>query len=160
MKLLHLDSSILAGNSASRQLSAAIVDPLAKTQDNTKYLPFVGRALIGGIFVLSGAGKLGAYSGITAAISAAGLPLAPLGFAIAIAVEIGLGFLLLIGYRARPVALTLAIWCVVTAIFFHRNFADQNTFIHFLKNLMIAGGLLQIVHFGAGALSVDNRRSA
>jgi FMN-dependent NADH-azoreductase len=30
MKLLHLDSSILGGNSASRQLSAAIVDQLTK----------------------------------------------------------------------------------------------------------------------------------
>jgi putative oxidoreductase len=29
--------------------------------------------------------------------------------------------------------------------------------IHFLKNLMMAGGLLQIVAFGAGALSLDNR---
>jgi putative oxidoreductase len=127
--------------------------------DNTKYLPFAGRILIGGLFVLSGVSKLSAYGGITAAISAVGLPFAPLGFAVAIAVEIGLGFLLLIGYRARPAALALAIWCVVTAIFFHRNFADQNMLIHFLKNLMIAGGLLQIVHFGAGALSVDSRRN-
>jgi putative oxidoreductase len=31
--------------------------------------------------------------------------------------------------------------------------------IHFLKNVMMAGGLLQIVAFGAGALSVDKRRS-
>jgi FMN-dependent NADH-azoreductase len=31
MKLLHLDSSILSGNSASRQLSAAIVGQLVKT---------------------------------------------------------------------------------------------------------------------------------
>src|SRR5471032_428080 len=31
MKLLHLDSSILGGNSASRQVSAAIVDQLAKS---------------------------------------------------------------------------------------------------------------------------------
>ena len=30
MKLLHLDSSILGGNSASRQLSAAVVDQLTK----------------------------------------------------------------------------------------------------------------------------------
>jgi putative oxidoreductase len=29
--------------------------------------------------------------------------------------------------------------------------------IHFLKNVMMAGGLLQIVAFGAGALSIDNR---
>jgi putative oxidoreductase len=129
-------------------------------KDNTQYLPFAGRVLIGGIFMMSGVSKLGAYAGTTAAISAVGLPFAALGFAVAVAVEIGLGFLLLIGYRARPVALALAIWCVVTAIFFHRNFADQNMFIHFLKNLMIAGGLLQIVHFGAGALSVDKRQRA
>jgi putative oxidoreductase len=30
--------------------------------------------------------------------------------------------------------------------------------IHFLKNVMMAGGLLQIAAFGAGALSIDNRR--
>ena len=59
---------------------------------------------------------------------------------------------LVLGYRTRAVALGLAIWCVVTAVFFHRNFVDQN--------MMIAGGLLQIVHFGAGAVSLDNRRRA
>jgi putative oxidoreductase len=31
--------------------------------------------------------------------------------------------------------------------------------IHFLKNVMIAGGLLQIVAFGAGAFSIDSRRA-
>jgi putative oxidoreductase len=31
--------------------------------------------------------------------------------------------------------------------------------IHFLKNVMMAGGLLQIGAFGAGAISVDNRLS-
>jgi putative oxidoreductase len=67
--------------------------------------------------------------------------------------------LLLLGYRTRAVALGLAIWCLVTAVFFHHNFADQNVMIHFLKNLMIAGGLLQIVHFGAGAVSLDTRRA-
>ena len=123
----------------------------------TRFLPFAGRLLIGGIFLMSGLGKLPAYTAMTAAISGAGLPFAPLGFAVALVVEIGLGLLLLVGYRVRPVALALAIWCVVTAIFFHSNFADQNMMIHFLKNLMIAGGLLQIVHFGAGAVSLDAR---
>jgi putative oxidoreductase len=79
---------------------------------------------------------------------------------LAVVVEIGLGLLLLLGYRTRAVALGLALWCIVTAVFFHRNFADQNMMIQFLKNLMIAGGLLQIVHFGAGAVSLDNRGRA
>jgi putative oxidoreductase len=128
-------------------------------KDRTQYLPFAGRVLIGGIFILSGLSKLGSYAGTTAAIASVGLPLAPLGFLVAIAVEIGVAFLLLIGYRARIAAIILAVWSVVTAIFFHRNFADQNMMIHFMKNLMIAGGLLQIVHFGAGRLSIDNRNN-
>jgi putative oxidoreductase len=49
---------------------------------------------------------------------------------------------------------------LATAISFHSNFADQNQMIHFLKNIMIAGGLLQIAAFGAGALSIDNRARA
>jgi putative oxidoreductase len=47
---------------------------------------------------------------------------------------------------------------LATAIFFHRNFADQNQMIHFLKNVMIVGGLLQIVYFGAGPMSIDASR--
>ena len=128
--------------------------------DNTRYLPAIGRILIGGIFAMSGLTKAFAYAGTTAAIAAVGLPFAPLGWAVALAVEIGLGVLLLLGWRARPAAAALALWCLVTAVFFHRNFADQNMMIHFLKNLMIAGGLLQIVHFGAGAFSLDARRNA
>ena len=126
--------------------------------DQTRYLPALGRILIGGIFAMSGLSKLPAYAQTTAMISAAGLPFAPLGWAIAVAVEVCLGLMLLLGWRVRPVALALAIWCVVTAAFFHANFADQNMMIHFLKNLMIAGGLLQIVHFGAGAFSLDARK--
>jgi putative oxidoreductase len=129
----------------------------ATVNTSTRFLPFVGRLLIGGIFLMSGLSKIPAYAGIMAAIAGAGLPFAPLGFAVAVIVEIGLGVLLLIGYRVRPVALGLVIWCFVTAIFFHRNFADQNMMTHFLKNLMIAGGLLQIVHFGAGPVSLDAR---
>ncbi len=128
--------------------------------DTTRYLPFLGRLTIGGIFVLSGLTKLGARDGITAAIAHAGLPLAPLGYFVALAVEIGFGLLLLLGYRTRLAALALAAWCLVTAAFFHNHVADQNTLIHLLKNLMIAGGLLQIVHFGAGAWSLEGRKAA
>jgi len=37
----------------------------------TRFLPFTGRLLIGGIFLMSGAGKIAAYAGITTAISGA-----------------------------------------------------------------------------------------
>ena len=127
--------------------------------DITRYLAALGRVLIGAIFVLSGAGKLAAYGATTAEITAVGLPFPPLAYATAVVVEVGVGLLLLIGFRARAAALVLAIWCVLTAVFFHSHFGDQNQMINFLKNLMIAGGLLQIVHYGAGAFSVDGEKA-
>ena len=123
----------------------------------TRYLPFAGRLLIGLPFAMSGLGKLGAYAGTTALIASAGLPLPPLAFAVAVAVELGGGLLLIAGYQARAVGLALAVFSIATAVAFHSNFADQNQMIHFLKNVMMAGGLLQIAAFGAGALSIDNR---
>jgi putative oxidoreductase len=45
----------------------------------TRYIPFIGRLLIGGIFMASGASKLSQQAGITAAIAHVGLPFAPLG---------------------------------------------------------------------------------
>lgn len=129
-------------------------------QDSNRYLPLLGRALIGAPFILSGLGKLGAYTATVGYIASVGLPLPQLGWLIAIIVELGFGTLLVLGFRARVVASVLGAFAVATAVFFHRNFADQNQMINFLKNIMILGGLLQIVYFGAGPLSIDARAKA
>jgi putative oxidoreductase len=76
----------------------------------------------------------------------------------AVFVEVGLGLALLVGYRTRAVAAVMAAFTLVTAFAFHFNLGDQNQFIHFLKNLSIVGGLLQVVAFGGGAFSLDARR--
>ena len=123
----------------------------------SRYIPFAGRLLIGLPFAMSGLGKLAAIGPSTEMIRAAGLPLPVLALAVAVIVELGGGLLLVAGFRARIVAAALALFALATAVSFHNNFADQNQMIHFLKNVMMAGGLLQIVAFGAGALSIDNR---
>ena len=127
--------------------------------DVTRYLPFIGRLLIGLPFAMSGFGKLAAYGATTGYIASVGLPVPPLAFAVAVAVELGGGLLLVAGYQTRYVAVALALFSIATALSFHNNFADQNQMIHFLKNVMMAGGLLQIAAFGAGAFSLDNRLS-
>jgi putative oxidoreductase len=129
------------------------------TMDTTRYLPFVGRLLIGLPFAMSGFGKLAAYGKTTAMIGAVGLPFPPLAYAVAVALELGGGLLLIAGYQARIVAIALAVFTIAAAAAFHNNFADQNQMIHFLKDVMMAGGLLQIGAFGAGAISLDNRLS-
>jgi putative oxidoreductase len=125
--------------------------------DTTRYLSLIGRVLIGVPFAMSGFGKLAAYSATTAYIASAGLPAPPLAYVIAVLVELGGGLLLIAGYQARSVALALAVFSLAAAASFHNNFADQNQMIHFLKDVMMAGGLLQIAAFGAGALSLDHR---
>ncbi|MBR0828943.1 DoxX family protein [Bradyrhizobium manausense] len=125
--------------------------------DTTRYASLVGRLLIGLPFAMSGFGKLAAYGATTAYIAAAGLPVPPLAYAVAVLVELGGGLLLIAGYQTRPVALALAVFSLAAAVAFHGNFADQNQMIHFLKNVMMAGGLLQIFAFGAGAISLDAR---
>jgi putative oxidoreductase len=129
-------------------------------QDSNRYLPLLGRALIALPFMFSGLGKLAAYHATVGYIGAVGLPFPQLGWVIALCVELGGGTLLLLGYRVRPVAVVLAVFALATAVFFHRNFADQNQMINFLKNIMILGGLLQVVYFGAGPLSLDARTTA
>jgi putative oxidoreductase len=130
-----------------------------KAMDATRYFPFVGRLLIGLPFAMSGFGKLAAYGQTTTMIAAAGLPVPSLAYAVAVALELGGGLLLVAGYQVRPIAAALAVFCIATGVSFHSNFADQNQMIHFLKNVMMAGGLLQIAAFGAGAISLDNRLS-
>jgi putative oxidoreductase len=129
------------------------------TLNSTRYIPFVGRLLIGLPFAMGGLSKLAAVGPTTEMIRAAGLPLPALALILAVIVAFGGSLLLFAGFRARVVAGVLVVFSLATALSFHRNFADQNQMIHFLKNVMMAGGLLQIVAFGAGALSIDNRRT-
>jgi len=125
--------------------------------NSTSYLAFAGRLLIGVPFAMSGLSKLAAYGATTAMIGAVGLPVPPLAYAVAVAVELSGGLLLIAGFQTRIVAIALALFSLATALSFHSNFADQNQMIHFLKNVMMAGGLLQVVAFGAGSFSIDSR---
>ena len=121
-------------------------------------VPLAGRILIAPLFLLSGISKLTAPAATIGYIASSGLPFATLGFAIAALIEVGGSLALLAGYRTRLVAAVMALFAIATALAFHNNLGDLNQFIHFFKNITIAGGLLQLVAFGAGSLSLDARR--
>lgn len=130
--------------------ATAKIAPVANEAGIVNFLPLVGRILIAAIFILSGLSKLSDPAGTMAYISSVGLPFPAVAMAGAVAVEVVGGALLISGYRLRTVAAGLALFSLVTAAFFHSQFADQNQFIHFFKNVAMAGGLLQIVAFGKG----------
>jgi putative oxidoreductase len=127
----------------------------AQPQGLAAYAPAAGRVLIAIIFLFSAVGKITGPAGTIGYIASSGLPLPSVCYAIAVVVELFGGLALLVGYRVRIAALALALFSIAAAIGFHNNFADQGQLISFLKNLAIAGGLLQVVAFGAGAFSLD-----
>jgi putative oxidoreductase len=142
-----MNSTTLAATAAAPK-AAALNDRLA----------LVGRVMIAAIFILSGISKIQAPAYMMGYIASVGLPFPALALAIAVAVELGGGIALILGYRTKAVAAILAIFSVVTALAFHNQLADQNQFIHFFKNIAMAGGLLQVVALGAGRYSLDARR--
>jgi putative oxidoreductase len=126
---------------------------MAKHSDTTA---LAGRILIAVLFLMSGIGKLAAPAMTKGYIAAMGLPAPDLAYLGAVAVEIGGSLLLIAGYKTRIIAAGMAVFTLLTAVFFHRNFADQNQMIHFMKNIAIFGGLLQVVAFGAGRFALDH----
>jgi len=122
-----------------------------------------GRVLIGVLFLMSGLSKLAAPAATQGYIASVGLPLPALAYAAAVAVEVLGSILLIAGVRTRFVAAGMTVFTLATALTFHKNFADPNQMIHFMKNIAIMGGLLQVVAFGGGKFSIDSllaRRSA
>ena len=113
----------------------------------------VGRFLLSAIFLHEAYAKLTAYAPSQAYMRAFGVPgeLLPL----AIAVELGCGLLVLVGYQTRIAALLLAGFCIVTAILFHLKLGDRNQLLHLEKDLAIAGGFLVLFAHGAGAWALD-----
>jgi putative oxidoreductase len=126
----------------------------------TQYLPALGRLLLSLIFVLSGLNKVAAPDATIAYIQSAHLPAPVLAYGVNLLIELGCGLALLVGFQTRAAATVLALFCVVTAVLFHNNLGDQMQMINFMKNLAMAGGLLQVVAFGPGVFSVDTRRLA
>jgi putative oxidoreductase len=121
------------------------------------WIALLGRVVMAAFFIHAGIGKAMNPSGTMAAFARVGTPMPGASYALAIAVEIGIGLLLLLGFRVRISALILAAWCVATAFIAHYHPGDTNNMIHFAKNFAIAGGLLQVVAFGAGRFSLDRR---
>ncbi len=118
-----------------------------------KAATLTGRILLGHIFLLAGINKIGGYAataGWMEAMGASGVML-PL----VIALEIGGGLALILGFQARIAAVALAGFSVVAAAIFHADFSNQMQSIMFMKNFAIAGGLLYVAALGSGAWSID-----
>jgi putative oxidoreductase len=119
------------------------------------WVGLLGRVLMSAIFISAGYNKAIAPTATMAMMGHYGLPLPGAAYAVTLIVELGFGIVFLIGYRARLTALVLAVWCIATAMVAHYHPGDTGQMIHFMKNVCMAGGVLQVVAFGAGRISLD-----
>ncbi len=143
-------------------MSPSTTTPYATTPGQDT-LSLVGRLLLAWLFVPSGYAKIAGFSGVVGYIASKGVPMPEVCAAIAIAAELGLGLLLLLGWQARWAALGLAIFTAVITPIFHNYWAmpaaQQMMQKHaFNKNFAVVGGLLVVAAFGAGRFSLDGRR--
>ena len=120
----------------------------------------VGRVLLAWIFMWAGYGKVMGYDGTAGYMASAGLPMVGVLLPLTILLELGGGIALIIGWKARWVALALAVFTLLASLMFHNFWAMQpeavmtNTLL-FYKNVAIIGGLLMVFAFGPGRFSVD-----
>lgn len=126
--------------------------------------PLLGRILLSAIFVMSGVHKLTAWSETVQQMENEGMPFVPVLLVGAIVFELGGGLLVLFGGWTRLGAAMLIIFLIPTTLIFHDSWTyegqeQQMQMINFMKNLAIMGGLLVVLAFGAGPVSVDHRRA-
>lgn len=127
-------------------------------------LALVGRLLLALLFLPAGISKIGGFAGTVGYIASKGLPMASAAAVATIVIEVAASLALIAGFGTRWAALVLAGFTVIATFIFH-NFwampADQAMMqqLMFYKNIAVVGGLLVLAAHGAGAWSVDAKRS-
>ena len=127
-----------------------------------KFGPLVGRILLSLIFLISGSGMIGNFAGTAGWVASKGLPMAEVLLAITIALKVGAALMLIAGYKARLGAAALFLWMIPVTFIFHNFWAvpaaeQQLQMLMFLKNLGLMGGMLYIMAFGSGPMSLDKK---
>ncbi|OKH25643.1 DoxX family protein [Hydrococcus rivularis NIES-593] len=123
-----------------------------------KFIPLIARTFLAIIFVHSGFGKaFFDFASTQQQMAEAGIPIPFVVLIFTIAFQIVGGISLILGYKAKIGAILLIIFLVPATLVFHNPIADPTQTIDFMKNLAILGGLLMVVSFGSGPLSLDGR---
>jgi len=112
------------------------------------------------MFVLAGFDKIGGFEGTAGYIGSVGLPFPEVLTVLTIAVEIGAGLALIVGFQVRIAALLLAGFTLAASVLFHNYWAmpAEQAYVQqlmFMKNVSVAGGLLMIVALGGGTLGLS-----
>ena len=124
-----------------------------------KYAPFLGRLLVGTMFMVSVVVLMGQFHRVIDLMGARGIPFAAPLLILIISLWLIGAVSIISGYKIREASICLFVVLIPVTLTIHNPWnADaahfQNELNHFLKNMAILGGLLYLATFGPGPLSI------
>lgn len=124
-----------------------------------RWLPLLGRILIGHLFLLSGLNKVFHYSQTAAYMASKNVPMVELLLVLSIIIEIVGALMIILGWRVKLAATIVFLWLIPVTFMMHNFWAvpgaeRMGQLINFQKNLVIMGAMLYLVAFGPGPYSL------
>lgn len=122
-----------------------------------KWAPFVARLIFGAAFLMSAYFKIPGSEMFTMQVemtAAAGVPFAYVAVLLAFVLELVAATALIIGWHTRTAAAALAVFVLIIAFVFFRNFADPAQFPMFMTALELTAGLIYVSVYGAQSIAV------
>jgi len=119
------------------------------------YLPTLARLLMCSLFIWDGVLQLRDPAGTVQYFTSLNVPSPQIAVWVSIAVHLLGGIGILVGFLTRWAAALLILLCLGTALGVHLPAGDPDNMMNFYKNLVMAGGLLYVIAFGPGAMSLD-----
>lgn len=123
------------------------------------YLPTLARVLMCSLFIWDGVLQLRDPAGTVQYFTSLHVPTPQIAVWVSIAIHLLGGLAILVGFMIRWAAAALILLCFGTAFGIHLPAGDMDNMINFYKNLVMAGGFLYVIAFGAGAIAFDKQRN-
>ena len=122
----------------------------------------LARVLLAALFIVFGVRSVLAFAVSAAYFAKLGFPAPIASTVLSIAIQLGAGLMLVLGWKARHAAWLLIAYVLVATAAAHRYWEYEPAYQlgqlgNFYKNLAIIGGLMLLAAFGPGKLSVDRR---
>ena len=127
----------------------------ATTPALNSYLPVLARLLMCSLFIWDGVLQLRNPAGTADHFASLDVPVSNIAVWVSIPIHLLGGLAILVGYKTRWAAALLVLLCLGTAFGVHLSAGDMDNMMNFYKNLVMAGGFLYVINFGAGAISFD-----
>jgi len=124
--------------------------------------PLVGRSLLAAIFLVTGFGFISNFAGLAGFMASKDLPMPEVLLALSIVIKLAGAAMIILGWQARLGALLLFLWMIPVTFIFHNFWAVpaeqvQMQMNMFMKNVSMMGGMLLVMAFGSGPLSLGRK---